>query len=121
MMNAENKIRTISFFITLVVMFFAFLIMYFCGLYSQYPPPLAKKVILIEFESFEGGGGGVDLVYLVEGEVFERDEVFAVPHGGEVYSLRFTVGALPRRWFLLFAVFDFESVAGGFFGIEAED
>ena len=57
-MSAEKKNKIISSFVTVIALFFSFIIMYYCGLYSQIPPPQAKRVILIEFDTFEGGGGG---------------------------------------------------------------
>lgn len=34
------------------------LLLYFCGLYSQFPPPEARNLVLIEFMPESGGGGG---------------------------------------------------------------
>jgi hypothetical protein len=58
MMSAEKKNKIISSFVTAAVLALVFLFLYFCGLYSQKPPPLPKKMILIEFAVLDGGGGG---------------------------------------------------------------
>jgi len=57
-MSEEKKNKLISSFVTAVFMSVVFLIIFFCGLKYQVPPPLAKKVILVELESFSSGGGG---------------------------------------------------------------
>ncbi|MCL2167790.1 MAG: hypothetical protein FWH59_01545 [Lentimicrobiaceae bacterium] len=60
-MSTERKNKVISSFVTALVMSFLFLVLYFCGMYSQVPPPEPNKLILIEFTSGGGGGGGSDM------------------------------------------------------------
>jgi hypothetical protein len=57
-MSEERKNKVISSFVTTVTMGIILLVLYFFGLYSQIPPPEAKRMVLVEFTSFDGGGGG---------------------------------------------------------------
>jgi len=57
-MSAETKNNVISAGVTTLTLVFVFILFYCLGLYSQVPPPEARKYVLIEFAEMSGGGGG---------------------------------------------------------------
>jgi len=57
-MSTERKNKITSSFVTAIVLAIVLLLLYFCGLSYQFPPPESRQLILIEFVPDESGGGG---------------------------------------------------------------